>query len=251
MIRWVRYLIGACVVMSGCGFETTDGTVENGNEALAAGKVDEAVAAYAEAAARLPESAPLNFDRGLAASLAGAHEEAASCCCGRWRPKDKVLEQKVKSAIGTAYAREALVLERVPQPAAPGPDGAAAPATNEPPQIPEPAMAKWKLAVEFLEDALTLDPKDAEARRTLEVALLRVDPPCATRDDKYEDNDNARRGQADRGESRGAQPVAGSPDSAGAAVRGRTRTGCARVSSCSRARTTTTGTRSSSRRETA
>lgn len=192
MIRWARYLIGACVSLCACGFETTDGTVENANEALAAGKVDEAVAAYAEAATRLPESAPLNFDRGIAASLAGDHEGAASFLLQALATKDKVLEQKVKSAIGTAYAREALVLERAPQAApAPGPDGAPPAADTGTPKIPEPAMAKWKLAVEFLEDALTLDPKDLEARRSLEVALLRVDPPCATRDDKFEDNDNA------------------------------------------------------------
>src|SRR5690606_4888535 len=104
---------------------------------------------------------------------------------------DKALEQKVKSALGTVYAREALVLERTP-PAEPDPaaDAQAEPSTDAgAPQIPAAAMDKWKLAVEFLEDALVLDPQDAEARRTLEVALMRVDPPCATRDDRFEDND--------------------------------------------------------------
>jgi len=192
MMRWSRCVVAACLALSACGFETADGTVENANEALAAGKVDEAVSGYAEAATRIPESPPLNFDRGIAASLAGDHEGAASFLLQALATKDKVLEQKVKAAIGTAYAREALVLERTPQPAAaPGPDGAPPPAETGAPKIPEPAMAKWKLAVEFLEDALTLDPKDLEARRSLEVALLRVDPPCATRDDKFEDNDNA------------------------------------------------------------
>jgi|GEM_PF-1376739 len=178
-------------VSSGCGFETTDGTVESANESLAAGKVDEAVAGYAEAAARIPESPPLNFDRGVAASLAGDHEGAASFLLQALATKDKVLEQKVKAAVGTAYAREALVLERAPQPA---PADGSPPAPEDKgavPKIPEPAMVKWKLAVEFLEDAITLDPKDLETRRSLEVALLRVDPPCATRDDKFEDNDNA------------------------------------------------------------
>lgn len=186
-------VIGVILSLGGCGFETTDGTVESANEALAAGKVDDAVKGYAEAATRIPESPPLNFDRGVAASLAGDHEGAASFLLQALATKDKVLEQKVKSAIGTAYAREALVLERAPQPA-PATDPAAPPAPEEnggAPKIPEPAMAKWKLAVEFLEDAITLDPKDLEARRSLEVALLRVDPPCATRDDKFEDNDNA------------------------------------------------------------
>ena len=65
-------LIAACV-LSACSFDTADGTVEEGNAALVAGKVDEAVKLYQEAAASLPESPPLNFDRGLAASLSGAH----------------------------------------------------------------------------------------------------------------------------------------------------------------------------------
>lgn len=173
-----------------CGFETSDGAVESGNEALVAGRADEAVATYAEAATRLPESPELNYDRGLAASLAGDHASAASLLLQALATKDKALEQKVKSALGTVYAREALVLERTP-PAEPDPaDAQAEPTMDEgAPQIPAAAMDKWKLAVEFLEDALVLDPQDAEARRTLEVALMRVDPPCATRDDRFEDND--------------------------------------------------------------
>ncbi len=180
-------MIAACV-LSACSLDTADGTVEEGNAALLAGKVDEAVQLYQEAAASLPESPPLNFDRGLAASLSGAHEEAVGLLLRALDSKDKALLQKVQAALGTAYARDALALERVPPPA---PDPAApAEAEPGPPKIPEPAMDKWKLAVGFLQDALLLDPNDAESRRTLEVALLRVDPPCATRDDKYEDNDN-------------------------------------------------------------
>lgn len=191
-------LCAVAVLGAGCSLETADGTVESGNEAIAEGKVDEAIAAYAEAAAKLPESPPLNFDRGLAASLGGDHAGAASYLLRALEAKDPTLVQKVNSALGVAYAREALALERAPAaPADPngsndpnGPKGAAPePAANGKPELPAAAMDKWKLAVTFLSDALVLNPNDAEARRSLEVALLRVDPPCATRDDKYEDND--------------------------------------------------------------
>lgn len=187
--RWV-WLVAA-LAFGACSFETADGTVESGNEALAEGKVDEAVTTYAEAATRIPESAELNFDRGLAASLAGDHASAASFLLQALGTKDERLEQKVKSALGTAYAREALALERVPPPEPPAASDGAPPPPEEhqAPKIPEAAMEKWKLAVSFLEDALVLDPNDAEARRSLEVALLRVDPPCATREDRFEDND--------------------------------------------------------------
>jgi len=189
--RWVWLVVP--VLAGACSFETEDGTVESGNEALAEGRVDEAVARYAEAATRIPESAELNFDRGLAASLAGDHASAASFLLQALATKDRSLEQKVKSALGTAYAREALALERTPQPEPTPADGAAdgapPPEDGGAPKIPEAALEKWKLAVTFLEDALVLDPGDAEARRSLEVALLRIDPPCATREDRFEDND--------------------------------------------------------------
>ncbi|MBL8786603.1 MAG: hypothetical protein JNJ59_16990 [Deltaproteobacteria bacterium] len=197
--RALGWVVAALSVgsIAGCSFDTTAGEVERGNTALLEGKVDEAKTAYDEAAQNLPESPELNLDRGLAASLAGDHAGAASLLLQALATKDKVLEQKVKAALGTAYAREALVLERTPAPDPKGDPSAppttppdAADAKSNAPKVPEAAMAKWKLAVEFLDDALVLDPNDAESRHTLEVALLRVDPPCATRDDHYEDNDS-------------------------------------------------------------
>jgi hypothetical protein len=175
------------VGLVGCDgtFDTADGRVEEGNAALLEGKVDEAKGHYAEAAASLPESPGLNFVRGLAASLGGDHASAADLLLKALDTKDKGFEQRVKAALGIAYAREALALERMP---APAPADGAEP--EDKPKIPEPAMEKWKLAVTFLEEALVLDPTDVESRRNLEVALLRVDPPCATRDDSFEDNDH-------------------------------------------------------------
>ncbi len=191
---WISFVAGVAGITGACDktFETADGRVEDGNRALLEGKVDEAKAHYDEAAQSLPESAPLNYVRGLAASLAGDHAGAADHLLKALDTKDKAFEQRVKAALGIAYAREALALERMPQPA---PDPATAPDAGKAeesgaPKIPEAAMEKWKLAVTFLEDALVLDPTDAEAKRNLEVALLRVDPPCTTRDDSFEDNDS-------------------------------------------------------------
>lgn len=175
-------------------FQTSDGTVERANEALTAGKVDEARKTYDEAATFLPESPTLNYLRGLAASATGDHKAAHDLLLRALDTKDKVLEQRVKAALGLAYAREALSIERTTQAGQADPantpdmaNGAAPPSDKT---APTSALETWKLAVGFLEDALVMDPNDLESRRSLEVALLRVDPPCATRDDELEDNDS-------------------------------------------------------------
>ncbi len=192
-------LVSTVAALAGCEstFQTNDGTVESGNASLGEGKVDLAKARYDEAATTLPESPPLNYLRGIAASATGDHKAAADLLLRALDTKDKTLEQRIKAALGLAYAREALAIERtpgespVPDPtadpsAAPvAPDAATTEASTE-----NKAIETWKLAVTFLEEALVLDPADAESRRTLEVALLRVDPPCATRDDTFENNDS-------------------------------------------------------------
>lgn len=183
-------------LFSGCEstFQTSDGTVESANEALSAGRVDEARKTYDQAATFLPESPTLNYLRGLAASATGDHKAAHELLLRALDTKDKVLEQRVKAALGLAYAREALSIERTGA-AQPNADPANTPdmapgATPPKSTAPTTALETWKLAVGFLEDALVMDPTDLESRRSLEVALLRVDPPCSTRDDELEDNDS-------------------------------------------------------------
>lgn len=203
MTSMSRAMLMALVALSTAAcestFQTSDGTVESANEALTAGRVDEARKTYDEAATFLPESPTLNYLRGLAASATGDHKAAHDLLLRALDTKDKLLEQRVKAALGLAYAREALSIERTGAAADAANPGAPDPANTPdmapgatPPKATAPttALETWKLAVGFLEDALVMDPNDLESRRTLEVALLRVDPPCSTRDDELEDNDS-------------------------------------------------------------
>lgn len=190
----VAIISGALLSACESTFLTSDGTVESANEALIAGRVDEARKTYDKAATFLPESPTLNYLRGLAASATGDHKAAHELLLRALDTKDEVLEQRVKAALGLAYAREALSIERTGAAAA-NTDPANAPdmapsATPAKSTAPTSALETWKLAVGFLEDALVMDPNDLESRRSLEVALLRVDPPCSTRDDELEDNDS-------------------------------------------------------------
>ncbi|TNF32315.1 MAG: tetratricopeptide repeat protein [Deltaproteobacteria bacterium] len=182
--------VSALASCEGDLFDTSEGSVDDGNEALLAGKVDDALKSYAEAVAAIPESPQLNYDRGLAESLAGHHEEATQLLLKALDTREKPLMQKVRAALGVAYSRWGVALERTaPAPPAvmPGTDPAAAPPDERSPQAE--ALDKWTVAVKHLEEALRLDPSDAASLHNLEVALLRVDPPCSSRDDSHEDND--------------------------------------------------------------
>jgi len=175
--------------LASCGdgdlFETSEGAVDDGNEAVLAGKVDDALKSYAEAVASIPESPELNYDRGLAESLAGNHEAATQLLLKALDTREKPLMQKVRAALGVAYSRWGVALERTAP--APPVDGDDAAKDEKSPQAE--ALDKWTLAVKHLEEALRLDPGDEGSLRNLEVALLRVDPPCSSRDDEREDND--------------------------------------------------------------
>lgn len=191
----VLLLVSLSFTACDSAFLTADSTVEAANEALTAGRVDDAKKGYDEAASFLPESPTLNYLRGLAASATGDHTAAHDLLLRALDTKDKTLQQRVQAALGLAYARSALALERTaaanPDPNTPdmAPGQPGQPSQTGPDKAAPPnALDTWKLAVGFLEDALVLDPNDLESRRTLEVALLRVDPPCSTRDDDLEPN---------------------------------------------------------------
>jgi hypothetical protein len=186
--RALRLSLLASFILAACDFETTDGDVDRGIARLAEDDATAAVAAFEAAAASLPESPALNYGRGVAQLAAGNQARAIELLLRALEARDPALRQRVFAALGAAHVKEALRLEAEAPAAAPeGPPGAE-PAPAGP---SEAAMKAWKQAVDFLEDALVLKPDDAAARQNLEVALLRVDPPCAARDDTHEENDSA------------------------------------------------------------
>ncbi|MFO0748393.1 MAG: hypothetical protein U1F43_22425, partial [Myxococcota bacterium] len=162
---WFMTAAAAVLACAGCddAFLTTHGAVDRGNEALTQAKAAEAQKAYDEAAAELPESPELDYDRGLAMSAAGEQDKAIELFLRALATKDPVLEQKVDAALGLAHAKAALALEKAnpgqatdpkadpknpqPDPGHPAdPDAAAAGSS-------EAVLKRWKQAVTFLEDA--------------------------------------------------------------------------------------------------
>jgi len=84
----------------------------------------------------------------------------------------QAFKASVLYALGTASARWAEQTEK-----------------SEKPEDAGLARSRWEEAVRHLERTLRLDPAHEGALRNLELALLRVDPPCTARDDEYEPND--------------------------------------------------------------
>ena len=182
----IRLLVACVLTLCACEaavFETEHGGIEEGNEALVQGTPGEALVAYEEAAQSVPESAGLNYDRGLALSELGRHDDATQMLLRALDARDAELRAKVLSALGLAYSRWGLHVERTGEAVT---DDAAVdgPATPEAPDASEAALPKWERAVAHLEDALALMPADADVLRNLEIALLRVDPPCVARADE-------------------------------------------------------------------
>ncbi len=185
-------LLMSTLLVAGCDgfFESPHSAVEAGNEAMAGDNMEGALAAYEEAAAELPESPPLDFDRGVALSGVGRHDEATQRLLRALQTKDPALRTRVHAALGAAYSRWGLALERAATAVAnnPAPDMAIDAPPVAPPDPMQAAMPKWERAVDHLEKALRSQP-DPAVLRNLEIALRRVDPPCSSRNDDHEPND--------------------------------------------------------------
>jgi hypothetical protein len=190
-------LLSLLLVLASCDsplFQTDHGGVDDGNEALAAGEAGAALVSYEEAAESIPENPGLNYDRGLALSALDRHDESTQMLLRALDARDDELRGRVLAGLGLAYSRWGQHVERTGEgpPSAPSVDPSSlvdGPPPTEGPSAAEAALPKWERAVEHLEDALALRPTDKDVLRNLEVALLRVDPPCVARDDEAEEND--------------------------------------------------------------
>ncbi|MEC9071000.1 MAG: hypothetical protein VX938_01415, partial [Myxococcota bacterium] len=108
--------------------------------------------------------------------------------------RDPELRARLQAGLGAAYGRWAQDIERSEVAEAPATDqglvdGPSGPSGPSAPTPADAALPRWERAVEHLERALTLRPDDPDVLRNLEVALLRVDPPCWARADEMEPND--------------------------------------------------------------
>ncbi|GMV41807.1 MAG: hypothetical protein AMXMBFR64_35230 [Myxococcales bacterium] len=188
-----RALALAATLLVGCApdstvgqmFRTTSGLVDEGNEALADGDPASAVEKYKAAREELPASGALEYDLGTALMGTGDWEKAASALARALDDAPPGLEDDIIYNLGLTNALWGLALER---------GAAAAGGAAEPEGAPptgDVAKPKWEAAVSRFEQLVLRDPDDQDARWNLEVALLRVDPPCSKRNDGFEPNDRA------------------------------------------------------------
>ena len=129
--------------------------VEEGNRELAEGRAEEALQRYQEASEEVPASPALHYDLGLAHLAAGNHDDAIAALRQAAATPDRALRAKALRALGQAHA----------------------------------AAEDWEAAADAFKRALLLQPGDEDARNDYEVAWLKLHPPCAAREDAYEDND--------------------------------------------------------------
>jgi Ca-activated chloride channel homolog len=180
--------------------KTRQSDVEAGNALIEAGKPQEALEAYERARRALPERPELHFAIGLAHHHMGAHGAAVRAFeralerlpALQGDPTEREQRFAILYALGTAFAAwggeaEAQALAGTEAPPATDDEDAAGPA-RDPRAL---AAERFGRAVHFLERALRVEPTHEGALRNLELALLRVDPPCVLRNDEYAPNDTA------------------------------------------------------------
>jgi len=118
-------------------------TVDRGMKAYDEGRYDEALRAFEEAKKELPNSAALEFNRGNALYKLGRKDEARDAYRRVSETEHSDLREKDYYNLGNAWAE----------------------------------MGNAKEAIGAYRKALTLDPRDEDARHNLEVVLRNLPPP--------------------------------------------------------------------------
>jgi len=137
------------------GFTRSVEEVEEGIAALEAGDADTALERFQAAAKEVPGGPVLQYDLGLAHLAKGEHDEALAALTLAVATPDRSLRSEALSALGSVHA----------------------------------AKEAWQEAADSWKRALMLNPTDEAARHNYEMAWLHLHPPCAAKEDPFEDND--------------------------------------------------------------
>lgn len=124
--------------------------VQEGNTALAAGRYDEALAAYKRAEVDMPDAAEITYNRGIALFRKGDTDAARSAFSDALRTRDPRLEARAKFNLGNCAYGVALQREN---------------------DLPA-AIEELQKAISHWRDALALEPGDTAARQNIETAQL-------------------------------------------------------------------------------
>lgn len=122
--------------------------VRQGNQLQADGKYEEAVAAYDQAAQRLPDVPEVDYDRGVALYRQGEYAKAEQSLQDAAAAARGELEAKARYNLGRCAHASALSQR----------------------DNPDVAMNEVSRAIRFYQDAIQVDPNDADARANLEMA---------------------------------------------------------------------------------
>ena len=150
-----RCLLFIALTVPLCGFEllrTTNESVEEGNAQLGAKKYEEALEYYDKAARELPADRGVDYNRGIALQNLGRVDEARQAFLKGTTAVDPSLKQKSFFNLGNVLF----------------------------------AQEKFGEAADAFRHALRLDPKDANARWNLEVALQREEKKKAEEEEKQQ-----------------------------------------------------------------
>ncbi len=153
-------------LLAGCErpLEDTLGAVDDGNELLAAGDFEGALAAYREAEKQIPARPELHYDIGRALLGLEKWDEAADAFARALETTDPALEFQALYNLGIAHS----------------------------------GAERWLEAWESFRDAIAVadrlgwkfdDPRLVDARHNLEVAWRKFYPPCSELEDELEEND--------------------------------------------------------------
>jgi Ca-activated chloride channel family protein len=134
---------GLAVLLATSGFDllwSHNRNVARGNELLAGGKAQEALAEYDAALKRLPDDPGVRFNRALALAELGQLDEAQKDLVRASESPDAGLKARAHFNLGNALARQ----------------------------------EKWKEAIEAYTRALTVDPRYFDAKWNLEIARRKL-----------------------------------------------------------------------------
>ena len=154
----IPIIAAVCCSVIGCSgdaFITSRSDVDRANDLLADGHYDRALKAYDALHSTHPKVA---FNRGLALFSLERFDDAITAFGAVRESPDPVLKASSYFHTGNAQLRQALMAEKA---------GEATAATET-----------WKEAVSAFENALALNANHEAAKRHLEIALLRAEPPC-------------------------------------------------------------------------
>ncbi len=157
--RWAQFVFIAIAILllptlGQADTPAPDKLVRQANEALTAGKVDNALAVYKQLAEQQPGRAELVYNQAVALYRKGNYDQAAELLGQSLKTHDKTLEAKARFNLGNcAYAEGLQLLKKKDKKA---------------------AVKQLQTAISHYRESLQANPNDADARANIELAQMLI-----------------------------------------------------------------------------